>query len=174
MTKLPVSLYLVRTPDGPKNYVTVDCLSSERIRECGLLPEMIVGVLRGPVESVEAITPAVFARNRVFVDFMHSVIARRGPELPGLIAAARRQGDGFVYIIDQRTPTPQGAVPMEDIVGGFEVKGGQVVPGSYRPNSEHMILSSRGFFQLGELQPYLLGEIAALAEPGTASDRGDT
>jgi hypothetical protein len=107
----------------------------------GLPPEIVVGVLRGPVESVEAITPAVFARNRVFVDFMHSVIARRGPELPGLVAAARRQGDGWVYIIDQRTPTPQGAVPPEDIVGAFEVKGGQVVPGSYRPSSNHMILS---------------------------------
>jgi hypothetical protein len=174
MTELPLSTYLVHTPDGPKVYVTVDCLSHERVFERGLPPEIIVGVLRGPVESVEAITPAVFARNGVFVDFMHGVIAGRGPELPGLVAAARRQGDGWVYIIDQRTPTPQGAVPPEDIVGAFEVRGGQVVPGSYRPSPKHMILSSRGFFQLGELQPYLLAELAALAEPGTASDRGDT
>jgi hypothetical protein len=79
-----------------------------------------------------------------------------------------------VYVIDQRTRTPQGAVPPEDIVGRFEVKGGQVVPGSYRPSPKHMILSSCGFFELGELQPYLLAELAALAEPGTASDRGET
>jgi hypothetical protein len=95
------------------------------------------------------------------VDFLHVVIARRGPELPGLVAAARSQGDGWVYIIDQRTPTPGDAVPPEDIVGAFEVKAGEVVPGSYWPNPKHAILSARGFFQLGdELQACLLEELA--------------
>src|SRR5262249_61894160 len=117
----------------------------------------------------------VFARNRVFVDFMHGVIARRGPQSPGLIAAARQQRNGFVYVIDQRTRTPQGAVPPEDIVGAFEVKGGQVVPGSYRPSPKHMILSSDGFFRPGaELQPCLLEELNLLLASGDAPDRGTT
>ncbi len=70
---------------------------------------------------------SVFARNRVFVEFMHAVIARNAPEMPGFIAEAKRQGNGWVYIIDQRTPTPLGAVPPEHIVGVFEIKNGQVV-----------------------------------------------
>jgi len=103
---------------------------------------------------------------------MHAVIARRGPTLPGLIAEARRLGKGWVYVIDQRTPTPQGAVPSEDIVGAFEIKGGKVVPGSYRPSPEHRILSARGFLRLGsELQPYLLEELASLAEGGATAAR---
>jgi hypothetical protein len=98
---------------------------------------------------------------------MHGVIARRGPELPGLIAEARRLCDGWVYVIDQRTRTPQDAVPPEDIVGAFEVKGGQVVPGSYRPGPKHMILSADGFFRLGsELLPCLLEELDVLLEIG--------
>jgi hypothetical protein len=101
----------------------------------------------------------------VFVDFMHGVIARRGPELPGLVAEAQRQVDGWVFVIDQRTRTPQDAVPPEDIVGVFEVKDGRVVPDSYRASPNHQILSADGFFRLGsELQPCLLAELAALTE----------
>jgi len=159
MAELPITVCRVDTPDVAKYYVT--CLPHEQLFGRGLAPEAIVGVLLRPLEPDEAITPAVFARNRVFVDFMHGVIARRGPELPGLIAEARRQGDGWVYVIDQRTRTPQGAVPPEDIIGAFEVRGGQVVRDSYRPSPSHIILTADGFFRLGaELQACLLQELA--------------
>lgn len=148
----------VDTPDGPKDYVT--CLSHEHVFKHGLQPEAIVGVLVRPLENGEQINPDNFARNRVFVDFMHSVIARRGPELPGFIAEAKRQGEGWVYVVDQRTPTPQGAVPPEDIVGVFEIRNGQVVVGSYRASPNHVILSANGFFFLGaELQSCLIEEL---------------
>jgi hypothetical protein len=170
MTKLPINVCRLDTPEGPKDYLT--CLSHEQVFAHGLAREAIVGVLLRPLEEGEAITPAVFARNRVFVDFMQGVIARRGPQLAGLIAAARKQGDGWVYLIDQRTPTPQGAVPPEDIVGAFQVKNGEVIAGSYRPNTKHQLLSSRGFFQLGaELQPCLLEELANLPTPDARTGR---
>ena len=173
MTELPINVCRVDTREGTKDYVT--CLSHEQVFERGLPAEAIIGVLLRPLKSGDAITPAVFARNRVFVDFMQGVIARRGPDLPGLIAEGRRQGDGWLYVVDQRTPTLQGAVPPEDIVGAFEVKGGQVVPGSYRPSPKHLILSSSGFFRLGpELQQCLLAELAALAESGGATDPDTT
>src|SRR5271165_4973976 len=109
MADLPIYVYQVDTSEGMKNYVS--CVSHEHVFARGLPAQAIIGVLLRPLESGEVITPAVFARNRVFVDYMHGVIARRGPELAGLMAEARRQGDGWVYIIDQRTRTPQGAVP---------------------------------------------------------------
>jgi hypothetical protein len=159
IAELPITICRVDTPEGAKYYVA--CLPHERLFARGLAPEAIIGVLLRPLEPGEAITPAVFARNRVFVDFMHGVIARRGPKLPGLIAEAQRQGDGWVYIIDQRTRTPQGAVPPEDIIVAFEVRGGQVVPDSYCPSPSHIILTADGFFRLGvELQTCLLEELA--------------
>jgi hypothetical protein len=95
------------------------------------------------------------------------MIARRAPELPGIIAEAKRQGEGWLYLIDQRTPTPHDFVPPQDIVGAFEVKNGQVVSGSYRPCPKHSILSSNGFFRLApELELCLLEELAALAGVG--------
>jgi hypothetical protein len=111
MTDLPINVCRVDTPEGTKLYAT--CLSHEIAFQRGLPAEAIIGVLTGPLEVGEAITPDVFARNRAFVEFMHAVIARRGPDLPELIAEAKRQGEGWVYVIDQRTPTPQAAVLEE-------------------------------------------------------------
>jgi hypothetical protein len=162
MNTLPINVCQIETPDGPKQYVT--CLSQEVVFQRGLPGAAIIGVLVRPLGAGEAITPDVFARNLAFVEFMHSVIARRDPELPSLIAEAKRQGEGWVYVIDQRTPTPRGAVPPEDILGAFAVKNGQVVPGSYVPSHKHHILSPRGFVCLGaELEACLLEELTKLA-----------
>src|SRR5262249_4525582 len=129
MEALSIGVCRVNTPEGMKDFIT--CLPHEYVFKHGLAPEAIVGELAHPLGADEAITPAIFARSRVFVDFLHDVIARRAPDQPGRIAEARRQGNGWVAVIDQRTPTPRGAVPPEDVLGLFEVKDGEVVPGSY-------------------------------------------
>jgi hypothetical protein len=89
-----------------------------------------------------------------------------------LIAEARRQRDGWVFVVDQRTREPQGAVPPEDIVGAFEVQDGSVVVGSYTPSPKHMILTANGFVSLGsELQPCLLEELQAICAGGPSSSQ---
>jgi hypothetical protein len=159
MSERTMCIACVVTPEGEKHYVTL--LTPEQMSSHGLNPEAIVGELSRPLPAGEPITPEVFARNRVFVEFLHAIIARRGPSLPGLIAEARRQGEGWVYLIDQRTGTPDGAVPPEDIIGVFEVRGGEIVPGSYQACPNHRILSPGGFFQLSEdLQAALMEELA--------------
>lgn len=137
----------VDEPEGVKDYVTL--LPPEVFFPRDLFPEMVIGILARPLEEHERITPDVFARNRVFVDFMHDVIARHGANEPGLREQAHRVGDGFVDIIDQRTPDPRGSVPAHDVVGSFEVRNGEVLPGSYSRNHNHVILSADGFFNLG-------------------------
>jgi hypothetical protein len=107
-----------------------------------------VGVCKKPLEMGESLTPLNFKPNTVFVDFLHEVIARRGPESSSLQSAARAQGEGWVYLIDARTPTPEGDVPVHDILGAFAVKSGELVAGSYQPNRHHTILSPDGIFQL--------------------------
>lgn len=155
----------VATPEGEQDYVTL--LPPEAALAHGLAPEAIIGVLSRPLAEGEAISPELFARNRVFVDFLHEVIARYAPDQPGLQAEAQRLGEGWVYVIDQRTPTPGGPVPPEDILGAFEVKGGEVVPGSYRPNPRHRIFSTNGFFRLDAgLHQCLLREMAARKPAG--------
>ena len=147
------------TPEGTRDYVTL--IPPDAALAHGLAAEAIVGVLARPLGPGESITPAVFARNRVFVRFLHDVLARHAPGQPGIQAEARRLGNGWISIIDQRTPTPAGPVPAEDILGAFEVKNGEVVPRSYRQNPNHRILSATGFFRLDAgLQECLLRELA--------------
>jgi hypothetical protein len=128
----------------------------------GIIPEAIVGVLKRPLNEGEAIRPENFIRNKLFNDLMHEFIARHGPELKGLQAEAQRQGEGWVYLIDGRTATPQGNVPPTDIIGAFEVKAGRLVAQSYKRNPRHVLLSLEGFFRLPpELHEQLLKELTA-------------
>jgi hypothetical protein len=158
MAKATIHVCRVETPDGTKDLVTL--LPPESFFADGLVPEAVIGTCLRPVATGEAIRPDNFARNPEFVEFMHGLIAAQGPQLPGLRAEARRQGDGWVYLIDGRTRTPQGSVPPHDVIGVFQVENGLIVAGSYRGNPNHRILSEDGFFQLpADLQELLLAEL---------------
>ena len=140
----------------------------------GIIPEAIVGVLKRPLKEGEAITSETFVRNKVFTDFMHEFIALHGPEVEGLQAEARKQGEGWVYLIDARTANPQGKVPPHDIIGAFEVKAGRLVPQSYKRNPNHVLLSQDGYFRLpSELQGGLLRELTTRSSRPRKGDDGE-
>lgn len=139
-----ISVIVADTPEGTKHCVA---LTSPRTAfSVGLIPEAIVGLLERPKEPI---APGNFAANSVFRGFLSDVIARNGPEDPDMQAEAARQGQGYVAVIDQRTPTPEGPIPPEDIIGVFEVRDGKVVPGSYQASPNHRLLTKDGFFRLG-------------------------
>lgn len=157
---LPLLVCKVHQADGPVAYVTLTPQDQLAVR--GIAPQEIVGQIVDPGRP--GIAPDNFARNRVFVEFLHGVIARHGPSLPGLRAQAQRQGEGIVALVDGRAETPQATVPPEDILGAFQAADGRILAGSYRPNPNHRILSARGFFRLDpQLRQHLLDELAASA-----------
>jgi len=155
----------VRVPEGARDYVTI--LPPESVSERGLPSVAIVGALTKPLGGDPAAAD-VFTPNPVFVRFMHDVIARHAPLLAGLRDEAARIGDGFVYVYDARTPIPDSAtMPREDVIGAVKVEGGEPVPDSYRANPNHQLLTSRGFFNLGEeLHACLMAEVEALRSGG--------
>lgn len=156
---LPISVCEVQTPDGMVAYVTL--ASPDEVIKRGLVTQEIIGQLFDLNRAGEPFDPDNFGRNKAFVDFMHGVIQKHGPAVPKLVEAAKVQGNGWVYIVDGRTPTPQGPVPAEDVIGGFQVSDGELVSGSYQANPNHRILSRHGFFQLEPmLQQRLLDELA--------------
>jgi hypothetical protein len=151
----------VRVPEGTREYVTV--VSPEDVFARGLPRVAIVGALLRPLGEGEDASPDVFTPNPAFVRFMHDVLARHTPLVDSFREEARRQREGWVYVIDARTPDPAGTVPPEDVLGAVEVKDGEPVPGSYRANPGHQFLTGHGFFRLGEeLHACLLAEVEAL------------
>jgi hypothetical protein len=161
MTEQTVWICKVNLPgQGMQDLVTF--LPPEAAIVHGLPPEGIIGHLLKPIDQGGTVSPENFAQNRVFVDFLHEVIARHGPHVPELQIEAARLGAGWLYVIDARTPTPGRDVPLHDIIGNFRVEAGVVIPGSYQQNPNHLILSPQGFFRLeSALRERLLTELAA-------------
>jgi hypothetical protein len=162
MTDSSICVIKVDTPEGAKDYVALT--SARTAFSFGLIPEAILGELKRPLSSEEPITPDNFMANSVFRSFLADVIGRNGPQDPDMQAEAARLGQGYIAVIDQRAPTPQGPVSPEDIMGIFGVHGGKVVPGSYQASPNHRLLTGDGFFRLGRfLDARLQQEVAARA-----------
>ena len=144
--------------DGSHRYFAT-LLSHETGFAAGLPPEAIIGEFtRGP----ETLTPDSFQQNQQFIQFMAYAIGKHAASCPGLIAEAQRQQNGFVYILDNRTPNPDDGVPPEDIIGGVEIENGQMIRFHGSPN--YRILTQDGFMQLDPwLKDRLVDELVAIA-----------
>ena len=157
-----VKIYTVRTEEGFKNIASF--ISKEDAFKKGLLPESIIGYFTNQINTNE-LKPENFLRNSLFVEFLHKSIAEYAPQIKSFQVTARKLKNGWVYIIDQRTPDPNGTVPPEDIIGAFEIKDGKFINGSYKPNINHRVLSHHGFFKLDfELYEYLLSKLHKMYE----------
>jgi len=129
-----------------------------------LSPEHIVGRLVRARADGGTLTQENFVQNPALVFLLHDFLGRELPTRAGAHAAAQRQGDGWISLIDQRVlDAPARRQPLaEDVVGAMEVRGGLVVPGSYRGNPAHRLLTAKGIFRLEyALQERLKREIAA-------------
>lgn len=88
-------------PDAPAETMrALSLLTPEDVAALGALPgAAICGSMKGP-----NFAEANFRPNPVFIEIMQRTIASVGPSDPSLQDAARRQKEGFVYVIDLRTP----------------------------------------------------------------------
>ena len=155
-----MSIVNVVTENGPQDYVAL--ASPDVAFSVGLRAEAVVGMLRRPVADGGTIVPDNFIANPVFVKFLASVIAEWGPADAELRDEATRIGKGSVVVIDRRTPTPEGPVPPDDILGAFIVEDGKV--GAYLASPNHRLLTDQGFFRLNDwLKDRLRQALAALA-----------
>jgi hypothetical protein len=143
----------------------VSFLPREHVFSKGLAGPAIIGSLRKRIADGGRLEPDNIAINPRFVDFLHEVIADLTPTDPAFQRAAREQGEGWMYVIDRRTPTPGGHVPAEDILGGFKIENGAVVPGSYTRSPKHRLISERGVVQLDRfLHPKLIEALLSLEQ----------
>jgi hypothetical protein len=155
-----VFVYEVDVEAGRQRVVTL--VEPDLIFEAGLCPEAILGVLDPRTENDGVITPENFQQNRVFVEYLRTLIGEHICDVADVRREAERQGDGNVYILDGRTRTPHGAVPPVDVLGAVAASSRNVVPGSYRHNPNHRLLTTDGFFVLPrELETVLQNDIRA-------------
>lgn len=142
----PFHLCRMETETGTVTYVTV--VPPEVAFAQGFRGEAIVGEMTESPGLSGTIIPDHFLPNASFVDVLQEVIAHQGPAQPGLRAEAAQLGQGHVFVIDQRTPTPEGPVLPEDILGYFAVRDGVVVAEAYTANPNYRLLTVHGFVRL--------------------------
>lgn len=149
------------------------CLAIVSVRDQppsrALHPVEIVGQFE-LIDGQPNLSPEAFARGKEFAELMHMTIAKYGPELPGLAEAANGRDEGYVYVIDGRTPTPQGDVPARDIIGSFRIVGGRIAEAEYTRFPEHRLFSEDGIVQL---DPILLQQLLIEIEGVCGSPRTD-
>lgn len=149
-------IFNVDSENGRQDLVSL--LSPEDAFEGGLPPEAIVGVLRQAIEDGGEVTPSNFVANQKFIDFLHVFIAQSVPMNPAVQEQAA-ESDGYIYIIDHRTPSPEGEVPNEDIIGAFKIVDGRISGKSYEPMGTHLLLTDNGFFVLDDMSMDMLTDM---------------
>jgi hypothetical protein len=84
-----------------------------------------------------------FERNEEFIQAFVQYMNREGINAPELIAQARAEPGGFLYLVDPRHPldeTGEEEPPTEQLIGRFLVDDqGRITPDSFEYNSDHIL-----------------------------------
>ncbi|BBB68355.1 hypothetical protein UNDYM_4102 [Undibacterium sp. YM2] len=97
----PFAVISADTGAGEVQYVSI--LPQKIVFSMGLIPQAIVGQLRQPNGKI---TPDNFARNSVFVDYMHDFIRREAVQIPQIKSQAQKIKNGKFDLIDLRLGSP--------------------------------------------------------------------
>jgi hypothetical protein len=152
------NIFSVKTPEGQFNVVSF--ASPADVAARGIPQQAIIGVLP---PSVVAIDQSTIKLNASFVLFLHTVIAKYGPTAPTLMDKAVQIDRGSIAVIDARTSTQGDPKESENVFGVFQAKDGRIIPDSYQPNPDYLLVSKKGLFVLDVwLHSKLLEELAKL------------
>jgi len=123
----------------------------------GLVGKSVIGYLK---ETDKGVTSENIVYNVDFVVLFKRTIKTAALASVDLMKSATQQQNGFVYIIDQRSKD-QNETKARDILGSFEVTGGQLNPDSFQFNPNYQIISTDGLFRLPDnFAKALMNEIA--------------
>lgn len=123
--------------------------SKEELQNIESKSELFIGHLNEPAIGV---VPGNISYNKEFIVHIHSLVRDIMVNDPDVIEKANEQSNGFVFIIDRRSPASgaesEGSVDKEDIIGIFLCNDFKTDKSKYRPNPDYLLISSRGISQL--------------------------
>lgn len=155
------AVFVYDTDDEVGGQRLVSIIDPDTVFATGLCTEAILGVVVAGADG-DRLTPDTFRPNPAFVEHLGRLIAEHIVNVEGIRLEAQRQRSGYVYVLDGRTPTPDGEVPPADVIGAVSIDAGEVVAGSYLHNPNHQLLTGNGFFVLPpELEAVLQDDLRA-------------
>jgi hypothetical protein len=155
LTKVPEGVFDFSGLEGyqpGKSVVVVTWFPPELIRQRGLPPEAICGIVPSADSGIDA---EVFLQNGHFVETLHRLnAAYPDPELVEFVRTTNAPG---VAVIDERSPDVNADIPSEDILGHYSLKKGAL--SAYHENENYRLVTEDGVFKLNPWLRKLLVEI---------------
>lgn len=125
--------------------------SREELKSAKSRSELFIGQL---IEPAIGVLPGNVAYNKDFLVYVHSLVRDSMVNDPQVLARAEEQPNGFVFIVDRRSPgTENGAaehVDKEDIIGIFVCHDRKTDVSRYRPNPDYLLITEKGIGQFPE------------------------
>ncbi|WP_125802280.1 hypothetical protein [Actinoplanes sp. ATCC 53533] len=143
------AVYGYRVDFGGGERAVMSLLEPVWVDKHGLHPEVVLAVVHHDADLDEP-GPADIRENPPFLRLLSRTIWESVVSCEAIRRQAHIQGNGFVYLLDERTSDPGGRVPPEDILGTVQVRDAQPVAGSYQHNPRHRLYTAAGWFQLPE------------------------
>jgi hypothetical protein len=144
-----VNCYLYKLPAAEQTLHLLSPLSAEEIGTQQSRSELFLGRLVDPELGA---TPENISYNADFLVVLHELVRDLMVIDPGVIAEAKSQPNGFVFIVDRRAQAENNEkVEKEDVIGIFLVNEYATDASRYRPNPDYRLVSSRGMAMLPEV-----------------------
>jgi hypothetical protein len=135
-----MNCYLYKLPSGDKILHLLSPLGKEELGKLTSRSELFLGRLIDPEKEI---TPENISYNADFLVVLHQIVRDLMVNDPDVIAEANNQPNGFVFIVDRRSPEGE-EVEKEDVIGIFLVNENKTDTSRYRPNPDYKLISKRG------------------------------
>lgn len=141
--------HVMMLQDGSKEIHLLSPFSRDQLKKVQSRSELFIGQLNEPAIGV---LPGNISYNKDFLVYMHSLVRDVMVNDPQVIARAEEQPNGFVFIIDRRSPgaaqNSSDNIDKHDIIGIFVCHDRKTDASKYRPNPDYVLISEKGIGQL--------------------------
>ena len=149
-----MNCYLYKLPSGDTTLHLLSPLGKEELAKLKSKSELFLGRLIDPEKEIG---PDNISYNADFLVVLHQVVRGLMVSDPDVLSQAESQPNGFVFIVDRRSPSAYAEnasadregeeVEKEDVIGIFLVNENKTDVSKYRPNPDYKLISKRGVGQ---------------------------
>jgi hypothetical protein len=148
--------------NGPNEIHLLSPFTKEELKDVQSRSELFIGQLIDPEIGV---VPGNISYNKDFLVHIHSLVRDTMVSDPQVISRAEEQPNGFVFIVDRRSPGTETAsadhVDKQDIIGIFLCNDRKTDVTRYRPNPDYVLISDKGPGQFPEAVELELNRLIA-------------
>lgn len=131
--------------NGDQSIHLLSPFTKEQLKNITSKSELYIGHLAEPAIGV---VPGNIAYNKDFLVHLHALVRDTMANDQQVVARAKEQPNGFVFIIDRRSPAAESGseekVDKEDIIGIFLCNEHSTDASRYRPNPDYLLISEKG------------------------------